>query len=74
MVLEIIIFISMKKKIKKELSEVDELRLYKALYFKEKMKLQNILRELNNYDYLLPDAYRSIIKDIIKSEGYKYHE
>ena len=58
----------MKKKIKKELSEVDELRLYKALYFKEKMKLQNILRELNNYDYLLPDAYRSIIKDIIKSE------
>lgn len=64
----------MKKKIKKELSEVDELRLYKALYFKEKMKLQNILRELNNYDYLLPDAYRSIIKDIIKSEGYKYHE
>lgn len=64
----------MKKKIKKELNEVDELRLYKALYFKEKMKLQNILRELNNYDYLLPDAYRSIIKDIIKSEGYKYHE
>ena len=64
----------MKKKIKKELSEVDELKLYKALYFKEKMKLQNILRELNNYDYLLPDAYRSIIKDIIKSEGYKYHE
>ena len=64
----------MKKKIKKELSEVDELRLYKALYYKEKMKLQNILRELNNYDYLLPDAYRSIIKDIIKSEGYKYHD
>ena len=64
----------MKKKIKKELSEADELKLYKALYFKEKMKLQNILRELNNYDYLLPDAYRSIIKDIIKSEGYKYHD
>lgn len=64
----------MKKKIKKEISEVDESKLYKALYFKEKMKLQNILRELNNYDYLLPDAYRSIIKDIIKSEGYKYHE
>ena len=64
----------MKKKIKKELNEVDELKLYKALYFKEKMKLQNILRELNNYEYLLPDAYRSIIKDIIKSEGYKYHD
>ena len=64
----------MKKKIKKELNEVDELKLYKALYFKEKIKLQNILRELNNYDYLLPDAYRSIIKDIIKSEGYKYHD
>ena len=64
----------MKKKIKKELNEVDELKLYKALYFKEKIKLQNILRELNNYDYLLPDAYRSIIKDIIKSESYKFHE
>ena len=64
----------MKKKIKKELNEADELKLYKALYFKEKMKLQNILRELNNYDYLLPDAYRSIIRDMIKSEGYKYHD
>jgi len=51
-----------------------ELYMYRALYFKEKQKLNNILNELNRYSYLLPDAYRSIIKEILKSEGIKYHE
>lgn len=59
---------------KKAVKEFNELELYKALYFKEKQKLQNILHELNKYAYLLPDAYRSIIKEILKSEGIKYHE
>lgn len=61
----------MKKKIKEE---NDELKLYKALYFKERIKLQNIIAELERYSYLLPDAYRSIIMDILKSEGIRYHE
>ena len=52
----------------------NELYLYRALYFKEKQKFQNILNELNKYSYLLPDAYRSIIKEILKSEGIRYHE
>ena len=52
----------------------NELLLYKALYFKEKQKLQNVLNELNKYSYLLPDAYRNIIKEILKCEGIKYHE
>lgn len=64
----------MKKVIKGETNELDELRLYKALYFREKKKLQNIILELYKYDYLLPDAYRSIIKDILRSEGIKYHD
>ena len=73
---ENIIFIRMKKKTQsKEGVLVDkELYLYRALYFKEKQKLQNILNELNKYSYLLPDAYRSIIKEILKSEGIRYHE
>lgn len=73
---ENIIFIKMKKKTQsKEGVLVDnELYLYRALYFKEKQKLQNILNELNKYSYLLPDAYRSIIKEILKSEGIRYHE
>lgn len=56
------------------LVENKELYMYRALYFKEKQKLNNILNELNRYSYLLPDAYRSIIKEILKSEGIKYHE
>lgn len=51
-----------------------ELFMYRALYFKEKQKLNNILNELNKYSYLLPDAYRSIIKEILKSEGIRFHE
>lgn len=62
------------KKNEKERVELVELKIYKALYFKEKQRLQNILNELNKYSYLLPDAYRSIIKEILKSEGIKYHE
>ena len=54
--------------------EKNELKLYKALYFKEKAKLQNIINQLIKYDYLLPDAYRSIIKDILKYEGIKYYD
>lgn len=56
------------------LVESKELYMYRALYFKEKQKLNNILNELNKYSYLLPDAYRSIIKEILKSEGIRYHE
>lgn len=56
------------------LVENKELYMYRALYFKEKQKLNNILNELNRYSYLLPDAYRSIIKEILKSEGIRYHE
>lgn len=52
----------------------DELLMYKALYYKEKKKLQNIINVLLKYEYLLPDAYRSIIKDILKSEGIKYYD
>ena len=50
-----------------------ELCIYRALYFKEKQKLQHILNELNKYSYLLPDSYRSIIKEIITVEGINYH-
>lgn len=67
----------MKKAQNKEkgvLVENKELYMYRALYFKEKQKLNNILNELNKYSYLLPDAYRSIIKEILKSEGIRYHE
>lgn len=67
----------MKKAQNKEkgvLVESKELYMYRALYFKEKQKLNNILNELNRYSYLLPDAYRSIIKEILKSEGIRYHE
>ena len=31
----------------------DELLMYKALYYKEKKKLQNIINVLLKYDYLL---------------------
>lgn len=74
---ENIIFIKMKKKTQSKegvLVENNELYIYRALYFKEKQKLNNILNELNRYSYLLPDAYRSIIKEILKSEGIRYHE
>lgn len=66
----------MKKKTQNEKGVLveKELYVYRALYFKEKQKLNNILNELNRYSYLLPDAYRSIIKEILKSEGIKYHE
>ena len=60
------------KKTKDEL--VEELQMYKALYFREKRKLDRIIRNLQDYEYLLPDDYRSIIKEILKIEGIKYHE
>ena len=59
---------------KKNENELSELKLYKALYFKEKQKVQNIINELLQYSYFLPDSYRSIIKEILKSEGIKYHD
>ena len=58
---------------KKEDLEI-ELKLYRSLYFREKKKLQNILMELNKYKYLLPDAYRSIIEEILSVEGIKYYD
>lgn len=60
------------KKTKDELE--DELQMYKALYFREKKRINNIIKVLLDYEYLLPDAYRSIIKEILKIEGIKYHE
>ena len=60
------------KKTKDELE--DELQMYKALYFREKKRINNIIKALLDYEYLLPDAYRSIIKEILKIEGIKYHE
>ena len=60
------------KKTKDELEE--ELQMYKALYFREKKRINNIIKALLDYEYLLPDAYRSIIKEILKIEGIKYHE
>ena len=51
-----------------------ELQLYKALYFREKKRLNNIIYNLQEYEYLLPDAYRSIIREILKIERIKYHE
>ena len=67
----------MKKVIKKKEDEQDvkkQLFMYRSLYMKEKAKLQSILYTLNKYDYLIPDEYRSIIKEIINMEGVKYHE
>ena len=61
----------MKKK-KDELEE--ELQMYKALYYRERKRMKNIIKNLQDYEYLLPDAYRSIIKEILKIEGIKYHE
>lgn len=60
------------KKTKDELE--NELQMYKALYFREKRKLEKIIRNLQDYEYLLPDDYRSIIREILKIEGIKYHE
>lgn len=60
------------KKTKDELEE--ELQMYKALYYREKKRINNIIKALLDYEYLLPDAYRSIIKEILKLEGIKYHE
>ena len=55
--------------------ETSELYMYKALYFKEKQKLNSILYHLEKYSYLLPDEYKHIIKEILKKEkGIEYHE
>lgn len=60
------------KKTKDELE--NELQMYKALYFREKRRMEKIIRNLQDYEYLLPDDYRSIIREILKIEGIKYHE
>lgn len=60
------------KKRKDELEE--ELLMYKALYFREKKRMNNVIKNLQDYEYLLPDEYRSIIKEILKIERIKYHE
>lgn len=60
------------KKTKDELE--NELQMYKALYFREKRRIEKIIRNLQDYEYLLPDDYRSIIREILKIEGIKYHE
>lgn len=60
------------KKTKDELE--NELQMYKALYFREKRRIEKIIRNLQDYEYLLPDNYRSIIREILKIEGIKYHE
>ena len=55
--------------------ETSELYMYKALYFKEKQKLNSILYQLEKYSYLLPDEYKHIIKEILKKEkGIVYHD
>ena len=67
----------MKKVIKKKEDEQDvkkQLFMYRSLYMKEKQKLEYILNKLNQYDYLIPDEYRSIIKEIINMKGINYHE
>lgn len=51
-----------------------ELKLYKALYFREKKRFENLRLILKEYEYLLPDAYRGLIKEILKLEGINYHE
>ena len=61
----------MKKK-KDELE--NELQMYKALYYREKKRINNIITNLVKYEYLIPDEYRSIIKEILKVEGIRYHE
>lgn len=53
---------------------LEELQMYKALYYRERKRMNNIIKNLQDYEYLLPDAYRSIIKEILKIEGIKYHE
>lgn len=60
------------KKRKDDLEE--ELLMYKALYFREKKRMNNVIKNLQDYEYLLPDEYRSIIKEILKIERIKYHE
>lgn len=53
---------------------LEELQMYKALYYRERKRMNNIIKNLQDYEYLLPDSYRSIIKEILKIEGIKYHE
>lgn len=61
----------MKPKTKDELEA--ELQMYKALYFTEKRKLKFLVDNLQKYDYLLPDDYKSIVNEILKLERIKYH-
>ena len=59
------------KKTKDELE--DELKMYKALYFREKRKTDRIVRTLEYYEYLLPEDYKHIVKELLKMERIKYH-
>ena len=59
------------KKVKTKEEIQKELDLYKAMYFNTKKKLDVITDYLKRYDYLLPDEYRSIIKEVII--GVKWH-
>ena len=49
--------------------KLKELQMYKALYYREKKRINNIITNLIKYEYLIPDEYRSIIKEILKVEG-----
>lgn len=64
----------MKSEVKKNEDLEAELKLYKALYFRERKRLENVISELNKYKYLIPDSYRSIIEEIIRVEGIRFYE
>ena len=51
------------------MKQKDELELYKSLYFGLKKKLDRITQQLRFYDYLLPDEYRTIIREIYTDAG-----
>lgn len=59
------------KKVKTKEEIEKELDLYKALYFTTKKKLDVLMTFMTRYDYLLPDEYRSIIKEV--TIGVKIH-
>ena len=59
------------KKVKSKEEIQKELDLYKSMYFATKKKLDILTTFMKRYDYLLPDDYRSIIKEAIM--GVKWH-
>lgn len=64
----------MKSEVKKNEDLEDELKLYKALYFREKKRLENIIKTLKDYEYLLPDCYKKIITEIYFKGDIKWHD